>query len=247
MRLCIGTLVLSYLQLVPFVTGKSPPTLSQLAALTTSFETSQHALPNDPFYNVPESYHSGLKPGSVLKIEHATNLTNYTVPSGISMSRIMYTTSDVHGATLPASAYILWPYSPLPDKDTLGYPTAAWAHGTAGLYAPCSPSNYRSLQYHFMVPYLLALQGMVVVAPDYAGLGVGSLPNSDIIPHPWATSPAQANDVAYAITAARAAFPKYLSKNGPFVTLGHSEGGRERHGVSQNDKPSHQFLATGAQ
>lgn len=216
--LCLG--------LVSLIAAQTQPTLAQLATLTTDYETSQHAFPKDPFYNVPGNFTDRLPPGTLLKVEPATNLTNYTVPASLSMSRILYTTTDVHGAVLPASAYILWPCNTLPNGDIHGYPVVAWAHGTSGTHEPCAPSNYRSLQYHFMVPYLLATQGHVVVAADYAGLGVGHLPNGTRIRHPWATSPAQANDVAWAVVAARAAFPEHLARDGPFVTMGHSEGGR---------------------
>lgn len=204
----------------------TPPDPSQLAALGTSWETSQHASADKSFYEVPNNYSSNLEPGNILKVEYATNLTNYTVPSGLSMSRIIYTTKDINGTTIPASGYILWPYNALPENDTVGYPIAAWAHGTTGLFQPCAPSNYRSLQYHFMVPYLLAMQGIVVVAPDYAGLGVSTLPDGQTIQHAWATAPAQANDIAFAIMAARSAFSQQLKAGGPFVTIGHSEGGR---------------------
>ncbi|KAI1336344.1 Alpha/Beta hydrolase protein [Xylariaceae sp. FL0016] len=104
----------------------------------------------------------------------------------------------------------------------------AWAHGTSATFTPCGPSNYRSLQYHFMVPYALALQGIAVVAPDYAGLGIDLKPISPIgapLRHQWA-SKANANDMAYAVTAARSAFPDMLTASGPFVAMGHSQGGR---------------------
>lgn len=218
--------VLRVLALAAVAIAQITPSPSQLAALTTAFETSQHALPDDPFYNVPANFTSSMAPGSLLNIEVATNLTNYTVPASLSMSRIIYTTTDVHGTILPASAYILWPYNSLPLNDTQGYTAVAWAHGTSGTHAPCGPSSYRSLQYHFMTPYLLAMQGNVVIAADYAGLGVGYLPNGDRIPHPHNTSPAQANDVAWAIIAARKAFPRQLAADGPFVTMRHSQGGR---------------------
>ena len=101
----------------------------------------------------------------------------------------------------------------------------AWVHGTSGLLKGCDPSNYRSLQYHFMVPYLLALQGIAVVAPDHAGLGFDNLPLGEHIGHPWALCPAQAGDLAHAISAARSAFPRQLPRNGSFVAMGRSQGG----------------------
>jgi pimeloyl-ACP methyl ester carboxylesterase len=211
----------------------STPTLADFAALGTAWETSQHANPDLSWYETPANFSSDLQPGRLLKIEYDTDLTNYTVPHGLSMSRIIYTTLDVHGSVLPASAYILWPYQSLPANDTLGYDFALWAHGTTGLFQPCAPSNYRSLQYHFMVPYLLANQGIAVLAADYVGLGVSPIINGSRIHHPWATAPAQANDLAYAITAARTAFPQYLAPAGPFVTIGHSEGGKTAWGFAE--------------
>lgn len=76
-----------------------------------------------------------------------------------------------------------------------------------------------------MVPYKLALEGMVVVAPDYAGLGVNSLPSGEQIGHPYLLGPAVAADLANAVIAARAAFPVQLPLDGPLVSIGHSQGG----------------------
>ena len=214
------------------------PTPEELAALGLKFETSQHASTDFEWYQTPTNFSSSLQPGVPLKIEYATAVTNYTVPGGLSMSRIIYTTLNAHGRVLPASAYILWPYHALPASDVLGYDVVLWAHGTSGIFQPCAPSNYRSLQYHFMVPYLLGNQGMAVVAPDYAGLGVSSFANGTKIYHPWATSPAQANDMAYALTAARAAFPQYLKSVGSFVAMGHSQGGRGTWGFAERQAVS---------
>lgn len=191
----------------------------------SSWEMDQHASRDFSFYEAPSNFSSKLSPGSILTVEPVTELLNYSIPSGLSMSRIIYTTNDLNGTTLPASAYILWPYAPLANTGKQGYPMVAWAHGTSGVLRACAPSNYRNLQYHFQAPFALALQGMVVVAPDYAGLGVDTLPNGQKIGHPWLSGPAQANDLANAILAARKAFPSILTANGPFVALGHSQGG----------------------
>lgn len=233
--------MVSFHHLVPFgalyfagiCAAQTTPSPEDLAQLGLQFETSQHASPDLAWYNTPANFSDSLQPGVPLKIEYATDLTNYTVPGGLSMSRIIYTTLDTHNRVLPASAYILWPYHALPANDTCGYDTVLWAHGTSGLFQPCAPSNYRSLQYHFMVPYLLGNQGMAVVAPDYAGLGVGAFANGTKIYHPWATAPAGANDMAYALTAARAAFPEYLKPAGSFIAMGHSEGGRMTWGFAE--------------
>ncbi|KAJ0120726.1 uncharacterized protein J7T55_015458 [Diaporthe amygdali] len=204
-------------------------TCKELVLRVSSWEAEQRAS-DFSFYTVPENYSSALAPGTILSLERTTNLTNYTVPTPLTMSRMLYTTEDLNGTVIPASAYILWPSSPLrvpvanSSSNNTQWPMVAWAHGTSGGLSPCAPSNYRSLQYHFQVPFTLALQGYVVVAPDYAGLGVGKLPNGDTIGHPWAAWPAQANDIANAIKAARNAFPQVLDANGPFVAMGHSQG-----------------------
>lgn len=207
-----------------------------LALAGASWEATQHASTTFDFYSIPHNFSASLPEGSLLGLEVATDLTNFSVPSGLSMSRIKYTTSDLNGTILPASAYILWPYAPLdlPGCQRGGFPMVAWAHGTSGSAKTCAPSNYRSLQYHFMVPFLLALQGMVVVAPDYAGLGFDTLPSGQHIAHPWLTGPAQATDLANAIKAARAAFPIPLRPNGPFVAMGHSQGGGAAWSFAEN-------------
>ncbi|KAB5540596.1 putative secretory lipase [Coniochaeta sp. 2T2.1] len=213
--------------------GAQCQTLAQAGA---SWEATQHASSGFEFYTIPSNFSSQLPEGSLLGLEVATDLSNFSVPSGLSLSRIKYTTSDLNGTILPASAYILWPYAPLavPRCRSGGFPLVAWAHGTSGWAKTCAPSNYRNLQYHFMAPFLLALQGMVVVAPDYAGLGFDMLPSGQHIRHPWLTGPAQANDLANAIKAARAAFPDLLRPTGPFVAMGHSQGGGAAWSFAEN-------------
>jgi pimeloyl-ACP methyl ester carboxylesterase len=193
-----------------------------LAQTAVTFERSQFADPDRAFYKVPSNFSRHLAPGTILAVEHATNLSNYLVPSSLSMSRIIYTSTNLNGTIQPTSAYILWPYMK-PARS--GFSAVAWAHGTSGNFAPCAPSNYRTLQYEFMVPFALAMQGIAVIAPDYVGLGIGSLPDGTPISHEYTASPAQANDLANAVIAARSAFPENLAPNGPFVVAGHSQGG----------------------
>ena len=77
-----------------------------------------------------------------------------------------------------------------------------WAHGTSGVNAESAPSNIRHLWHHFQVPYQLALNGYVVVATDYAELGIGSDAFGNAVIHEYLTGPAQANDIFYSIKAA---------------------------------------------
>ncbi|KAF5724495.1 secretory lipase [Fusarium mundagurra] len=213
----------------PFPDTTTCDTTCQAGALNaSSFISEQQSDPTFSFYKTPSNFSTKLAAGVLLKTEDVTDLSNYVVPSGLTMSRIIYTTEDLDGKVIPASAYVLWPYAAFstgPGSAKKGLPMVAWAHGTTGTFKPCAPSSYRALQYHFQVPFSLALQGIAVVAPDYAGLGVSELPNGDTIPHSWVTAPAHANDVAFAVTAARSAFPDLLSSDGSFVAMGHSQGG----------------------
>ena len=64
---------------------------------------------------------------------------------------------SLNGTLSPASAYILWPYTPRVVVD--GFPVICWAHGTGGGFGECAPSHVRNLWYQFTAPYTLALQG----------------------------------------------------------------------------------------
>jgi hypothetical protein len=214
---------------VGFATSHScNETCQQYVNLGIAWEQTQHVVPYDPFYVGPFTKTPPKNAGEVLRVEKATDLANYTVPSGLSMSRIVYSTADFNGTAIPASAYVLWPHTPyVPTGQhytgNVKFQTVAWAHGTSGVHSNCAPSNYQNLQYNFMVPFELALQGFAVVAPDYAGLGVAKDFDDNLIHHPWILGPAQANDLAFAVVAARKAFPQQIGKE--FVVVGHSQGG----------------------
>ena len=49
-----------------------------------------------------------------------------------------------------------------------------WAHGTSGSNAESAPSNIKNLWYRFQAPYQSVLNGYVIIATDYAGLGVAA-------------------------------------------------------------------------
>ena len=208
-----------------------------------NFERSNWAngsVDEEPFYRVPRNT-SGAAPGSLLKLQLDANTSSYTIPPNTALSRIIYQSRSLNGSAVPNSAYVLWPYSPRVESD--GNPIVGWAHGTSGGFGNCAPSHIRNLWYQFSAPHTLALQGYVVVAPDYVGLGVDRDANDNPIRHPYFTNPAAANDLIYAVQAAQMAFPG-LSKR--FVTMGHSQGGGAAWAVAQRQatEPVEGYLGT---
>lgn len=182
---------------------------------------------NDPFYDAPREG-SDSPPGTLLKIEKDVDTAKYSLPPSCALSRFVYQSETLRGSKVPVSAYVLWPYSPRSQPD--GYPVVAWAHGTSGLDANAAPSHHKNLWQDFQAPYQIALQGYVVVATDYAGLGVSQHSSGQPIVHEYLASPSQAKDVVHSVTAARAAFPE-LSQD--FVVIGHSQGGGAAWSVAQ--------------
>ncbi|KAL8941735.1 MAG: hypothetical protein Q9216_002063 [Gyalolechia sp. 2 TL-2023] len=175
---------------------------------------------SDPFYSVPEGS-SSASPGTLLKVEEASDTTKYTLPPSTALSRILFQTRTLNGKAVPASAFILWPYSPRTQPDG-SIPVVSWGHGTSGLFGDQGPSHLKGLSYQFGAPFTLALQGYVVVAADYAGLGVKETAKGEPVFHEFLANPAHANDLFYSVQAAQPAF-RQLSKE--FVIMGHSQGG----------------------
>lgn len=184
---------------------------------------------DEEFYRVP--YGTADAPaGALLKLQIDANTSAYTLPPNTAISRFIFQTKTLNGTKVPASAYILWPYTPRTQPHGGGYPVIGWAHGTSGGFGNCAPSHFRDLGYQFAAPYALVLQGYVVVAPDYAGLGVDKDAKGRAVIHQYLANPSHANDLFYSVQAAQSAF-KVLSKQ--FVIVGHSQGGGAAWGAAQ--------------
>ncbi|KAH8841910.1 hypothetical protein MCOR27_001620 [Pyricularia oryzae] len=175
----------------------------------------------DSFYQTPANI-SSYAVGDLVKsqdLDRATISRLWTLPAGMSMSRIYYVTEDIDGKPLPATAFALIPYSnPLgPDKP---FRTIAWAHGTAGGNRQCAPSNQKAFEFDWEGPLALAQRGFVVIAPDYAGMGAEA-PMGFM----YEAGALHAHDVVHAIQAARqtSSLGPLMSKE--WVVIGHSEGG----------------------
>lgn len=202
--------------------------------IAVNFERSNWAtgsITQDDLYQSPANA-SSLPPGSVIKVEPFVNTSTYTLAPNTALSRILYTSRDVHNKTIPASAFVLWPFLPLnypnltsprSGTNSTRYPVVGWGHGTSGVFSECGPSHIRNLWYQFSATFELALNGYVVVAPDYQGLCANKSFDGTQIAHPYLVGSAAADDLFYAVQAAQVAFVEKLSKE--FVVMGHSQGG----------------------
>ena len=194
-----------------------------------------YPIQSDPFYATPANI-SSAKPGDILKVERYSNVSAYSIPPGQSLSRFMYASVDNFGAIVPATASILWPFTPKPFNGSETFPLVAWAHGTSGIDRQCAVSNLRNLQYDFRSVFTLANVGYAVVTADYVGLGSDQFFN-------YLAYKLHANDVVYSVQAAQSAFTE-LSKE--WVSFGHSEGGGVAWAVAERQAvtPLAGFLGT---
>jgi pimeloyl-ACP methyl ester carboxylesterase len=190
----------------------------QQALATESASWVSKKVPVDEFYSTPANS-TGAKPGDLLRWEdlpRAMVNSNFSIPGGMSLSRYLYMTEDIDRKPIPASAFVLLPYSkPDPSKPLN---TVVWTHGTAGRIRNCAPSNHKDLYYDWEGPYNLAQAGYAVVAPDYAGQG-SDIPQGFM----YEAGFLHAADVAYGLIAARKMMGELLSEE--YVVVGHSEGG----------------------
>jgi len=174
------------------------------------------ALPLTPFYDPPRPL-AAAAPGTLIRAEP---FDGYDLPQGAHAVRILYHSRALGGGDVAASGVVLLPAGAAP---TAGWPVIAWAHGTSGVARTCAPSLMRDVEYgtEGLMPMVAA--GFAVIAPDYAGLGTPG-------PHQYDNKIPQANDVVYAVAAARGAVAGLGRK---WVAVGHSQGGVAVWGVAE--------------
>src|SRR6202045_496345 len=173
------------------------------------------ALPPTSFYESP-SRAAGGDPGSLIRSEPAQE---YSLPAGVTATRILYHTRTSAGEDAISSGVVLVPYGTPP---TGGWPVIAWSHGTSGVAQSCAPSRMRSLFYNWEGLYEYVMLGYAVVATDYAGLGTEGR-------HAYLDMSSNAADVVNSVPAAHAAVPDLSQK---WLVVGHSQGGLASLGVA---------------
>lgn len=178
-----------------------------------------------PFYAATNRLNPSGKPlGTVL----ASEPVQASVPNAKAW-RLAYVSSVPSGRRTVATALIAVPNGPVPTK---GRPLVAWAHGTTGTARRCGPSqlpqpaqplnqyllpsgtSYSDFGLPAMEPLLS--RGVVIVAPDYQGLGGPGK-------HNYAQPISNGTDVINALRAARDFKPAAAGEKA--VVYGWSQGG----------------------
>jgi hypothetical protein len=146
---------------------------------------------------------------------------------GVDFYYIQYYTVGAKNETATASGALMVPTGTGPPCNG-PRPIVLYAHGTntgktyniANIADSTNPAYTESA----LVAAVFAAQGYIVVAPNYAGYDISSLPY-----HPFLNGDQQPKDMADALAAARTALPNTFtpntSDNGQLFVTGYSEGG----------------------
>lgn len=121
------------------------------------------------FYDTPAEVPA--EPGRLLRVGDFPGRT----PSGASVRRILYTTTDTHGDPAVASGLVVAPTTPPAGPR----PVVVWNHGTTGIARACAPSLLENGATAESIPAVdeAVAAGWVVVASDYSGQGAeGTFP-----------------------------------------------------------------------
>lgn len=173
------------------------------------------------FYATADNF-STSKPGDVLKLV-SVSPKHTNVPAGVATYKMQYTSVDLDNSTVPATAFLAFPYVSQADPFKL----VAFAHGTSGVFRGCAPSTSSDLyDYDTWIPLVFA--GYAVVGTDYTGLG------NNYTSHKYIAAKASANDIYWSTVAAKKAFPQSLSQE--WVSIGHSQGGGASWKLSEQEQ-----------
>lgn len=163
-----------------------------------------------PFYALPDPIPTG-NPGEVVRTEQLRS-----APDGTVAWRVMYHSTDVHGAPLLTSAVVIAPTEAWTGGGAR--PVVAWGHPTTGMAARCAPSN--GVDPFDLIEGMTNLldAGYVVAAADYPGMGVAG-------PDSYLVGVTEANAVLDAVRAAGRLDRTGVTVDSDVLLWGHSQGG----------------------
>ena len=162
----------------------------------------------DSFYDAPAT------PPDEAGVLIRTDAYAGTHPTGGTVRRILYSTTDALGVRAVASALVITPIDPPPGPR----PVISWNWGTTGVARGCAPSLMDSTATRFAIPAVeeALARGWVVVGSDYSGRGADGR-------FPYLVGEGEARSSLDAIRAARQLEDLRLSSD--VVVWGHSQGG----------------------
>jgi hypothetical protein len=139
-----------------------------------------------PFYDAPTPAPAPAAPGTIVREEPVVG-----APEGARAWRIVYHSTDVNGSDTVVSGLVIAPTARAAEGTRT---VVSWAHPTTGTAPRCAPSSG-------VAPFVfieglseLLAAGHVVVAADYAGMGIAGPPSFLI----GATEAANVLDIARA-------------------------------------------------
>ncbi|MBF6415377.1 lipase family protein [Nocardia cyriacigeorgica] len=185
------------------------------------------------FYVPPAPLPGG--PGTIVRAEPShLALSMGAMPA--TSTRVMYTSSDTHGAPAAATGTFLMPAVPWTGPGPR--PLVAYAGGTKGQGDQCAPSKLLAQFIHFEPPvnlifeydvvalYSLLSRGMAVVMTDYQGLGTPAV-------HGFLNRKEQAHAVLDSARAALRLPGTGLAPDSPVILYGYSQGGMASAGAAE--------------
>lgn len=148
-------------------------------------------------------------PGTLVKSEPLIG-----VPYDADGWRIMYRSTDVHGAPVVSTGILVTPRGPAPAG---GRTVVSWGHPTTGSASDCAPSLGFDPYIGIEGMRILLDRGYAVVATDYTGMGTTG-------PDSYLVGVTEGHNVLDAARAARAAPAAQAGSD--LVLWGHSQGGQ---------------------
>lgn len=161
------------------------------------------------FYDLPADDAPSGAPGDLVRSQELVG-----VPFDARAWRVMYRTTDVHGAVVFATGIVVTPAGPAPAA---GRTVLSWGHPTTGAAAECAPS--RGFDPYALIEgmRLLLDRGYTIAATDYVGMGTDG-------PDSYLVGDTGGNAVLDAVRAARHLPAAHASTD--VVLWGHSQGGQ---------------------
>lgn len=187
----------------------------------------------DPFYDTAD-----LAPGAPGDVLRTKDAAYNPTPRGVdgrqlavpnTATKIMYSTTDMHGKAVPVSGYVVEPTVPWDGPGER--PTVVIGRGTVGQGDQCAPSRNwpldnqpdpldsgRTVALEGLYDWVFATQGVRVVVTDYVGMGTPGV-------HTYMNRDDQAHAMIDAARAARTVVEGRGGGFGDVAFYGHSQGG----------------------